>query len=70
MNDKSLKFSHFSRILMGPQKFLNQVRAWFLEIAFVREVSVCMCVHVCVCVCARARVCVCVRPLGYKKQFM
>jgi len=37
--------------------FLNQVRAgrrlahaWFLEIAFVRDVSM----HVCVCVCARS----------------
>ena len=32
--------------------FLNQAHAWFLEIAFVREVSVCVqCVCVCVCVC-------------------
>jgi len=50
--------------------FLNQARAgqrpardWFLEIAFVRDVSmlcvcVCACAHVCVCVC----VCMCVCP--------
>ena len=25
-------------------KFLNQARAWFLEIAFVRDVSMCVCV--------------------------
>ena len=31
-------------------KFLNQVRAWFLRIAFVREVSSYACVCVCVCV--------------------
>ena len=43
--------------------FLNQARAgrrparaWFLRIAFVREVSMRVCVDVCVCVC----VCVCV----------
>ena len=49
--------------------FLNQARAgrrparaWFLEIAFVREVSMRVCVDVCVCVC----VCVCVRPRGHK----
>ena len=43
--------------------FLNQARAghrparaWFLEIAFVREVGMRVCV----------RVCVCVRPRGYK----
>ena len=36
--------------------FLNQARAWFLEIAFVREVSM----RVCVCVC------VCVRPRGHE----
>ena len=42
-------------------QFLNQarasrrpVRAWFLEIAFVREVGMCVCVCVCVC------------PRGYK----
>ena len=34
------------------QKFLNQAHAWFLRIAFVREVCVC--------------VCVCVRPRGYE----
>ena len=28
--------------------FLNQVRAWFLEIAFVQEVSMRVCVDVCV----------------------
>ena len=45
--------------------FLNQARAgrrparaWFLRIAFVREVSM----RVCVCV----DVCVCVRPRGYE----
>ena len=34
--------------------FLNQARAWFLEIAFVQEVSmrVCVCVWMCVCVSA------------------
>ena len=51
---------------------LNQARAghrpahtWFLEIAFVQEVSMCVCV--CVCVCVRACVCmrVCVRPQGH-----
>ena len=47
------------------KKFLNQAcagrrpaRAWFLRIAFVREVS--MRVRVCGCVC------VCVRPRGYE----
>ena len=39
-------------------RFLNQARAWFLEIAFVREVSM----RVCVCV----DVCVCVRPRGHE----
>ena len=29
-------------------------RAWFLEIAFVREVSMRVCVDVCVCVCVSA----------------
>ena len=41
---------------------LNQARSWFLEIVFVRQVSMCacgcVCVWMCVCVCA----CVCVRP--------
>ena len=48
--------------------FLNQARAglrparaWFLEIAFVREVSMRVCVCVCVCGCV-----VCVRPRGHK----
>ena len=36
------------------------VCAWFLEIAFVREVSM----RVCVCGCV-----VCVRPQGYEKLF-
>ena len=36
----------------------NQMHAWFLEIAFVREVSMHVCVWMCVCVC----VCVCVCP--------
>jgi len=49
--------------------FLKQARAgwmpvrdWFLEIAFVRDVSMFVCVCVCVCACVRAcvRVCVCV----------
>ena len=37
-------------------RFLNQARAWFLRIAFVREVSmrVCVCVDVCVDVCVSA----------------
>ena len=39
---------------------LNQARAG-LEIAFVREVSMRVCVDVCVCVC------VCVRPPGHEK---
>ena len=30
-------------------------RAWFLEIAFVREVSMRVCVWMCVCVCVRPR---------------
>ena len=30
---------------------LRPARAWFLEIAFVREVSMRVCVCVCVCVC-------------------
>ena len=38
---------------------LNQARAWFLKIVFVR-MSVCMCVFVCVCVCLCVYVCVCV----------
>ena len=38
-------------------KFLNQARVWFLEIAFVREVSMSVCVHVHACVCP---------PRGYK----
>ncbi len=49
--------------------FLNQTRAgrrparvWFLEIAFVREVSM----RVCMCVCVCVDVCVCVRPRGHK----
>ena len=55
-------------------------RAWFLRIAFVREVSmrVCVCVCVCVCecececececvcVCVCVCGCVCVRPRGYE----
>ena len=31
-----------------PQKFLNQVRAWFLYIAFVRNIGMRVCVSVCV----------------------
>ena len=53
----------------APTLFLNQARAgrrparaWFLRIAFVREVSMRVCVCVCVCVCG----CVCVRPRGYE----
>ena len=52
-------------LLLLEISFLNQARvgrrparAWFLRIAFVREVS--MCVYVCVCVD------VCVRPRGYE----
>jgi len=41
--------------------FLNQARDWFLEIAFVRDVSMLVHARVRVCVC----VCVCVHPLGY-----
>ena len=33
--------------------FLNQARAWFLKIAFVREVSMCVWMCVCGCVCVR-----------------
>ena len=42
--------------------FLNQARAWFLEITFTPRVCVC-CVCVCVCVCA----CACIHPRGHKK---
>ena len=31
-------------IILTCTELLNQARAWFLEIAFVREVSVCVCV--------------------------
>ena len=43
-------------MLPAFKEFLNQARAWFLEIAFVREVSMRVCVDVCVCV----------RPRGHK----
>ena len=33
---------------------LNQVSAWFLEIAFVCEVGMHVCVYVCACVCVPA----------------
>ena len=50
--------------------FLNQVRTWFFEIAFVREVGMCVCACVCACVCVCVCVCacvhVCVRPRGHK----
>ena len=47
---------------MYVYRLLNQTCAWFLEIAFVRKVSVCVCVCVCVCVraCMCVYVCVCV----------
>ena len=34
----------------------SPLHAWFLKIAFVRELSMCICVYVCVCVCVRTRV--------------
>ena len=37
------------------------VRAWFLDIAFIQEVGMHVCVSVCVCVCP---------PPGYLKPFM
>ena len=54
--------------------YLWPAHIWFLEIAFVREVGmcVCVCVRVCVCACVCACVCVCVcvrvcpHPQGYK----
>ena len=52
MHFRWLTYKCYNRVVA----FLNQVHAWFLEIAFVRHVGVC------VCVCA----CVCVRPRGYK----
>ena len=52
---------------MWWHQFLNQARAWFLEITFVREVSMrVVCVCVCVCVCVRACVRACVRPQAIK----
>ena len=46
-----------------PNDFLNQARAWFLEITFMSPKYVCvyMCVCVCVCVCACVHACICVR---------
>ena len=38
----------------------SAAHAWFLEIAFVQEVSMCVCVCVCVCACVCVCVCVCV----------
>ena len=38
---------HFAFAFL-PSQFLNQAHAWFLEIAFVREVSMHVCVDVCV----------------------
>ena len=49
---KSMHAVPCSRILTS---FLNQARAWFLEIAFVREVSMRVCVCGCVCVCLPPR---------------
>ena len=37
------------RLQLQCSVFLNQARAWFLEIAFVREVGVCVCICVSVC---------------------
>ena len=53
---------------MHSSGFLNQARAWFLEIAFVREVGIrgCVCACVCVCVCVWACVRVCVRSQAMK----
>ena len=47
-----------SVVFIGFNILLNQARAWFLEITFMRTS---VCVRVCVCVC----VCLCVRPPGY-----
>ena len=51
-------------LLNQARASLRPARAWFLEIAFVREVSMRVCVCVCVCGCV-----VCVRPQGYEKLF-
>ena len=42
--------------------FLNQARAWFLEIVSVRT-SVCVFACVCVCVCVCVCMCVCARGM-------
>ena len=36
------------------------MHAWFLEIAFVQEAGVCMCVYVCMRVCVCVCMCMCV----------
>ena len=45
--------------LLTVENFLNQVRAWFLEITFISPK--------CVCVYVRACMRVCVHPRGHKK---
>ena len=58
VNSQCRLISFMQRSIPTPvlnSKFLNQVHAnWFLEIAFVHDIGMCMCVRVCV------------RPQGYK----
>ena len=53
--------STYLSAITTPNDFLNQARAWFLEITFMSPKYVCVYMCVCVCVCTRAYVCVCVR---------
>ena len=46
--------SHTVVLLNQARAGLWPARAWFLEIAFVREVGMCVCVWMCVCVCVSA----------------
>ena len=50
-------YMHWLNFTVPP--LIKPAHVWFLEIAFVQEVS--LCVFVCVCVC------VCVRPRGHEK---
>ena len=50
-SNKKLPSDKASHACENMRTFLNQACAWFLEIAFVREVSMRACVRVCVCVC-------------------
>ena len=52
---------------MQARALVKAQHTWFLEIALVWEVGMCVCVCVCVCVyvCVCVCVCVCVHPPGY-----